>query len=102
MNDVSLFHLDSVWVPSLLDCFFFFFFLFIKENSVDSRLNSFESQMSVWWKLKVNRQMEFVRSTNHCQNRRWCPGQGRHGGSMAPVMAPDGGEGQRVALSTIL
>lgn len=48
-------------------------FLFLKEVSVDSRLSSFESQMSVQWKLKVDRQMESVRSPARCQNRRRCP-----------------------------
>lgn len=37
--------------------------------------------MSVQWKLKVDRQMESVRSTAHCQNRRQCPRRGRRGGS---------------------
>lgn len=42
--------------------FFSPYFFFFKEDSVDSRLNSFESQMSVQWKLKVDGQMESVRS----------------------------------------
>lgn len=72
------FILDSVWIPLLLDFFFplNFFFFFFKEDSVDSRLNSFESQMSVQWKLKVDRQMVSVRSTRVAKTEDGAQGKG--------------------------
>ena len=55
--------------------------------------------MSVQWKLKVDRQMESLRSTTSCQNRRPCPRQGRQVGHVAAWMCAGDVERWRARLS---